>query len=78
MSSNIPHNRDEILKTLVGLSLEEAKYLLKTHDDFNGYKFIIRVIEDEGGPYIVTMDYRNDRINVATTNGKIIRVNGIG
>lgn len=38
----------------------------------------LRVTKRDGEPYLVTMDYCPERINVVVESGKIIRVVGAG
>jgi len=53
----------------VGMSLEEGS----GRADKAEIKW--RVVEEDGKPRPVTMDYRPDRLNFAVEKGKIIRVN---
>ncbi|QJE96604.1 hypothetical protein [Luteolibacter luteus] len=53
----------------VGMSLEEGS----SRADKAEIKW--RVVEEDGKPRPVTMDYRPDRLNFAVEKGKIIRVN---
>ena len=50
---------------------EAEKYLNK-----QGKK--IRVTKRDGKPYLGTMDYRPERINVVVESGKIIQIVGAG
>lgn len=38
----------------------------------------LRVVEEDGEPYIVTCDYRTDRINVAVKDKTVSETRGIG
>lgn len=64
-------NKPDFLN-LIGLSVNEADEALKTA----GYK--MRVVQEDGEHFIVTMDYRLDRVNVAVNNGKVSSINGVG
>lgn len=57
-------------KDIFGKSLQEAGALHET--------FIFREILVNGQPTVVTRDYRIDRVNVATINGLITEIKGIG
>lgn len=57
---------------LLGKTEDEAKQVCENY----GYK--LRVTNKDGTSFIVTADYRTDRINVSVTNGKISAINGIG
>ena len=52
-------------QTLVGLTLEQAR--AKTSHP-------VREVQRDGEHLIVTADYREDRINVATEGGKIVAI----
>ena len=55
----------EDFSELIGLTPAEAEALVEG---------AIRVTERDNQPLIVTRDYRLDRINVATVDGKIVSV----
>jgi hypothetical protein len=56
------------LPPIVGMRLDFARIFFPN----------IRVVEQDGNPLPVTMDYRPDRINVATSDGIITRVVNFG
>lgn len=53
-----------------GLSLEEARN--KAEND----GFVVRIVENNGEPFILTTDYYSDRINFRVRNNKVIGVYG--
>ena len=55
----------EDFSELIGLTPAEAEALVEG---------AIRVTERDNQPLVVTRDYRLDRINVATVDGKIVSV----
>jgi len=55
---------------LIGLTIDEAKAARPGN--------AIRVVMKDGEHYMVTMDYRMDRINVHIEDGKIVYVTGRG
>ena len=40
--------------------------------------YTVRVVKEDGVWYMVTMDFRTDRINVIVENGIITEIDGIG
>lgn len=59
-------------KELIGMRVKRAGMIARRHD------CIVRVVKRDGEPIVGTDDYRNDRINVAVTNERIVRITGIG
>jgi hypothetical protein len=57
---------------LVGLTVEAAEENLSTKG------FVLRVTEEDGRSGAITMDIRDDRLNVAVVDGKISQIFGIG
>lgn len=57
-------------KEYCGKTLEEATKLAET----NG--FITRIVENNGNSFILTMDYKSDRINFRVNNNIVIGAHG--
>jgi hypothetical protein len=55
----------ERLKTVIGLTEHQAKAMLEAY----GYR--VRIVQRDREHYIVTMDYRTDRVNITIINGKV-------
>jgi hypothetical protein len=62
----------DIRETIVGMDFEEAQKLLQE----NG--MILRATTVDGEARMVTMDYRTNRLNVATQDGKVVSVGRVG
>lgn len=54
---------------LIGLTVEEAKKIVP---------YEIRVTKENGKSYMVTMDFKTNRVNVEINNDLITEVTGIG
>lgn len=54
------------LGKLIGLFEQEAAYLIKAH------KLTYRITKRDGNAFIVTRDYRHDRVNLEFENDKIV------
>ena len=61
-----------IEEEIKGLTVEEAQVVLE------GKGMVVRVRKKDGQGMIGTCDYRTDRVNVSTKDGKIVGVSGIG
>lgn len=59
-------------RELIGMRLKRARMVARRHD------CIVRVVRRDGEPIAGTDDYRDDRINVAVENERIVRIAGIG
>jgi len=59
-------------KDLIGQTLKAAS------DFVADFGYILRVIQKNGSPCVLTRDYRLDRINVAIENDEITKVFNIG
>lgn len=57
-------------KDYVGKTFEEATQIAKD----NGFK--ARIVEKDGDSYILTMDYKTDRLNFRIRNNIVIDVHG--
>ena len=57
----------ELAQQIVGLDMGLARYAIKV------LGFVPRVSSYEGSSYILTMDYRLDRINLHIKNGMVER-----
>ena len=57
---------------LIGKTVRQAAKVLKS----NGKE--LRVTERDGKPFMFTMDYAENRINVSVIKGRIVNVVGIG
>ena len=55
------------LTKLIGLMEQEAVYLIKAH------RLTYRVTKRDGNAFIVTRDYKHDRVNLEFENGKITK-----
>jgi hypothetical protein len=62
-------NRDEILKSLIGMNKEDAFKLCRDNE------FVIRVNREDSDIYCGTMDLNFDRINLQIDNGVITECN---
>ncbi|MBJ7347759.1 MAG: hypothetical protein JHC87_04205 [Thermoleophilaceae bacterium] len=58
--------------TLIGKSLKDAK------QEAAKFSCSIRAVEVGGKPQAATMDFREDRVNVATSDGRVTKVISIG
>lgn len=65
-------HRGDVAKAIVGLSLSEAKREAARHE------FVVRESIRDGEHLPRTMDYRPERINVATRGGVVDYVTGFG
>lgn len=73
----------EALRPIVGLTPEAAGAWLKEHQVSVGERpetpiLIVRPIRIDGQDQVVTMDLRNDRVNVVVEQGVISAIEGIG
>lgn len=57
---------------IIGKTEAEAEHVLTC----DGKK--MRVTQRDGEPYMVTMDYWPERINVVVEQGRVIQISGIG
>lgn len=57
---------------IVGKTEEEAKTICSQMG------FIFRVTIRDNKPHVVTMDLKNNRVNVSVLEGKVVYINGIG
>ena len=60
--------RDEDAQKLVGLSEEEATKVA------TGNGWAVRVAERDGESFMLTTDYRTDRVNLTVKNGRVTAV----
>ncbi len=63
--ANDPAEMD-VAQNYVGMTTKEAQLYAATED------ILFRVVEIDGEPQIVTMDYREGRINAATQNNIVV------
>ena len=61
-----------IVNRIIGMKLEDASKLLTE----NGYS--IRVINENGSPFMVTADMKPKRVNVFVINGHVDDISGMG
>ncbi len=54
-----------------------GKSLADTSAEAEAEGCAVRVVEKNGKPLAVTQDFRPDRINVATEDGKVVRIDGL-
>ena len=71
MREDLKQNVEEYSE-LIGMTIESARVVLEK----NGMK--IRAVKQNGRGSIVTMDYRPERLNVATVNGVITEILKLG
>lgn len=57
---------------LVGMTVSDARNVLKQRG------LALRVTVEDGSPYMLTMDYRRDRVNVEVKDGKVVRIESTG
>lgn len=57
---------------LVGMTVSDARNVLKQRG------LALRVTVEDGSPYMLTMDYRRDRVNVEVKDGKVVRIESNG
>lgn len=57
---------------IVGMDLDRAEKIMEK------YGYSVRPVWSQGAPNATTRDFRDDRLNVATWNGKIIGLAGQG
>ncbi len=55
-------------KEWLGLSLDEAIKKAK------GINYTTRIVEEDGKSFMVTMDFKSDRVNLRLLNNKVIGV----
>lgn len=58
--------------------LEEGMTLAEIEAALANHNMVYRVRSVNGKPTIGTSDYREDRVNIAIADGKLVRVIGIG
>lgn len=73
---NVPVSEDPVFAVLIGMTTQEAKDHLSNNDiQYKGVRIqSLRTCEVDGQPQMMTMDYRVERVNVATTAGVITKV----
>lgn len=59
-------------RELLGLTTERAQALARRHD------CVVRVVNRDGRDLVRTMDYSSGRVNVTETDGRVVRLDGIG
>jgi hypothetical protein len=57
----------ELLESLIGLDRETASELCKEND------YQVRIVREDSINYVITMDFRFDRINLEIDNGVITK-----
>jgi len=60
------------INKIIGQSVEDVLIYLKKLD------YTIRIVEEDGRVFMVTMDFKNNRVNVIVENGLIISIQGLG
>ncbi|MEI2702842.1 MAG: hypothetical protein V9E83_10625 [Baekduia sp.] len=63
---------EEFTRKLVGKTEDEARTIA------TGNGCTLRVTERDGKPSAVTLDYREDRVNVTVEDGRVKQVTGVG
>jgi hypothetical protein len=64
---NIPITQMDFLKSLIGKTETRARDLVKAQ----GMTF--RITMKDGSHYVITMDYRTDRVNIHLVDNKVIK-----
>ncbi len=57
----------ELLESLIGLNIETASELCKEND------YQVRIVREDSVNYVITMDFRFDRINLEIDNDVITK-----
>ena len=57
-----------IANQMIGMTIDEATSLAE------GSQLIVRIVEQDGESFMVTMDFRTNRVNLVIENGVVTRV----
>lgn len=60
-----------VLRMILGKTENQAKKILKQINQREGTGYSLRVIEEDGSPYMIVNDYYPQRINICLKEGKI-------